>query len=140
MNTHPAALITACSACLGAPAFAQSGGPYEITVWSIDGGGVVNASGGPYTLSGTIGQHDAGPAMDGGGFVVEGGFWPAAVLTEICSVDLAPPFGTINLFDLFAFLDLYNQQDPAADIAAPFGTINVFDLLAYLEAYNAGCS
>ena len=46
---------------------------YEI-VWStIDGGGGTS-SGGSYTLSGTIGQPDAGE-MSGGDYVLTGGFW-----------------------------------------------------------------
>ena len=40
------------------PALAQGAGPYEISWYTIDGGGV-RSSGGPYTLTGTIGQPDA---------------------------------------------------------------------------------
>lgn len=53
--------------------------------------------------------------------------------------DLAPPFGTIDFFDLSAFLSYYGAADPAADFAAPLGTINFFDVSAYLAAYSAGC-
>lgn len=57
-----------------------------------------------------------------------------------CSpADLAEPFGTVNVFDLFAYLGLYNAGDPAADLAEPFASINVFDLFAYLGVYNEGC-
>ena len=56
-----------------------------------------------------------------------------------CPADLVPPDGVLNFFDLAAYLDLYNAQNPAADFAAPFGVINFFDLAAYLDAYNAGC-
>jgi hypothetical protein len=45
--------------------------------WTIDGGGG-NSAGPTYTLSGTLGQFDAGPGsegMTGGGFQVTGGFW-----------------------------------------------------------------
>ncbi len=57
-----------------------------------------------------------------------------------CSpADLAEPFGTIDLFDLLAFLDAYGAQAPGADLAEPFGTVDLFDLLAYLDAYAAGC-
>jgi len=46
--------------------------------WStIDGGGGTSTGGG-YSLSGTIGQPDAG-AMSGGGFTLSGGFWGALV-------------------------------------------------------------
>ena len=54
--------------------------PYEITFFSIDGGGGTS-SGGSYTLSGTIGQPDAG-AMSGGSFILEGGFWGGAFAVQ----------------------------------------------------------
>jgi len=50
-------------------AFAQ---PYTIDWYTVDGGGGLNGTGGPYTLSGTIGQPDAG--IMGGG-ALDGGFW-----------------------------------------------------------------
>ena len=54
--------------------------PYEITFFTIDGGGGTS-SGGSYTLSGTIGQPDAG-AMSGGSFTLEGGFWGGAFAVQ----------------------------------------------------------
>lgn len=126
-------------AMTAAPAAAQSGGPYEITAWTIDGGGVINAAGGSYTLSGTIGQHDAAPTLTGGGYALSPGFWPAAVIAAPCPADLAPPFGVLNFFDVSAYLTAYNAQDPAADFALPFGVFNFFDVSAFLSAYNAGC-
>lgn len=57
-----------------------------------------------------------------------------------CSpADLAEPFDVVNVFDLFAYLNLYGANDPAADLAEPFGTINVFDLFEYLSVYAEGC-
>ena len=63
-------------------AHAQSGGAspmlnagYELTWWTADGGGAMNATGGAYTLGGTIGQPDAGTALTGGEFTLMGGFW-----------------------------------------------------------------
>jgi len=60
------------------PAFAQ----YSIDWFTIDGGGGTS-TGGVYSVSGTIGQPDAGPTMSGGSFSVDGGFWSiiAAVQT-----------------------------------------------------------
>jgi hypothetical protein len=55
-------------------AAATAHGEYEI-VWStIDGGGG-QSSGGPYVLTGTIGQPDAGYS-EGGSYELLGGFWP----------------------------------------------------------------
>ena len=56
-----------------------------------------------------------------------------------CPADLAPPFGTLNFFDVSAFIAAYNSQNPAADFAAPFGVFNFFDVSAFIAAYNAGC-
>ncbi len=59
--------------------------------------------------------------------------------TEPCEADLAEPFGVLNLQDVFAYLALFNAQDPAADLAAPFGVLNLQDVFAYLALFNAGC-
>jgi hypothetical protein len=68
---------------------------------------------------------------------------PASAWSRItglaCPADLAEPFGTLNFFDVAAYLALYNAGDAAADVAAPFGTLNFFDISQYLASYNAGC-
>jgi hypothetical protein len=60
--------------------FAASGAAGELTVdwWTIDGGEAAGLTGGPFELTGTLGQPDAG-VLSGGGFELVGGFWhPAA--------------------------------------------------------------
>ena len=59
---------------LGSAVFAQSGGPYDLSWSTIDGGGGTS-TGGAYSVCGTIGQHDAGGPMIGGNFALTGGFW-----------------------------------------------------------------
>ena len=59
-------------------ALAQSGGLYDLTWSTVDGGGGVS-TGGDYTLRGIIGQPDAG-AMSGGDYTLAGGFWPDAAI------------------------------------------------------------
>ena len=44
----------------------------DLSWWTVDGGGG-NSSGGDYTISGTIGQPDAG-YLTGGDFTLRGGF------------------------------------------------------------------
>ena len=56
-----------------------------------------------------------------------------------CPADLAEPFGTLNFFDLSAYITLYNAQDPAADLADPAGVWNFFDISAFIAEYNGGC-
>jgi hypothetical protein len=46
---------------------------YTLNWWTVDGGGGTS-TGGVFTVSGTIGQPDAG-RMSGGTFALEGGFW-----------------------------------------------------------------
>ena len=67
-------LISLSAAALGG-AFAQSGGPYDLTWNTIDGGGGASTAGG-YTLTGTLGQADAG-TLSGGSYTLQGGFWSA---------------------------------------------------------------
>lgn len=50
---------------------------YQLTWWTVDNGGTTSASGGGYSLSGTIGQPDAA-VWAGGVYVVSGGFWNGA--------------------------------------------------------------
>lgn len=52
---------------------AQSGGGYDLTWNTLDGGGGTS-TGGAYSLAGTIGQADAG-VMSGGAYTLTGGFW-----------------------------------------------------------------
>lgn len=56
-----------------------------------------------------------------------------------CPADLAPPAGTLDFFDLLAFLAAYTDQDASADLARPFGQFDFFDISAFLSAFNAGC-
>lgn len=50
---------------------------FEIKQWTIAGGGVIEATGGDWKLSGTIGQWEAteARALSGGGWRLTGGFW-----------------------------------------------------------------
>jgi hypothetical protein len=55
------------------PANAQSGGRYDLSWHTIDGGGGTS-TGGFFTISGTIGQPDTG-TLSGGSYTLAGGFW-----------------------------------------------------------------
>lgn len=56
-----------------------------------------------------------------------------------CPADFAEPIGSLNFFDVSAFIAAFNAGDPRADLAAPFGTFNFFDVSAFLSYYNGGC-
>ena len=71
------ALLAVCGAAISTQAQA-----FTIDWYTIDGGGGTS-TGGVFTISGTIGQPDAGGPMTGGNYSLTGGFWalPAAVQT-----------------------------------------------------------
>ncbi|MCA9303772.1 MAG: hypothetical protein KC996_06590 [Phycisphaerales bacterium] len=46
--------------------------------------------------------------------------------------------GLLDVFDVFAFLDLFNAGDLSADFTND-GILDVFDVFAFLDAFNAGC-
>ncbi|MCS7055402.1 MAG: hypothetical protein NZM18_04410 [Thermoflexales bacterium] len=56
-------------------AVAQTGGGYNLTWNTVDGGGATFSTGGTYSLGGTVGQADAQPQMSGGTYALQGGFW-----------------------------------------------------------------
>ncbi len=74
-----AALVIALLA--GGVVWAQTGGAYDLTWNTIDGGGATFSSGGTgttYELGGTIGQADAG-RLSAGAYELDGGFWGGAI-------------------------------------------------------------
>jgi Dockerin type I domain len=87
-----------------------TGGGYDLSWFTIDGGGGTS-SGGNFTISGTIGQADAGPSggMSGGPpgsqYALVGGFWPGAAATPSipCPADFNGS-GTVNGLDLAILL------------------------------------
>ncbi len=66
-------ILFLCLLAIAGTAFSSTGGSYEISWWTVDGGGGTS-SGGDYALIGTIGQPDAG-LMSGGSYGLVGGFW-----------------------------------------------------------------
>ncbi len=121
-------------ACAGAAALAPSGPPsYDLSWYTIDGGGGGSSTGGGFELAGTIGQHDAGPAMTGGNFALLGGFWPGAGSAPgaPCPWDLDGS-GSVGASDLLALLVSWG---PCKDCPADFdgnGSVGATDLLALL--------
>jgi len=79
---------------IGASALVASAQNYSINWFTIDGGGGTS-TGGVYSVSGTIGQPDAGGPMTGGNYSLTGGFWalPFAVQTEGAPLLTIVPFG-----------------------------------------------
>jgi len=77
---HPRLAILAATLLLALAvgrALAQSGGGYDLTWNTVDGGGYTFSTGGGYALGGTAGQPDAG-ALSGDAYALVGGFWGGA--------------------------------------------------------------
>lgn len=115
------------------------GGTPSIDHFTIDGGGGTS-SGGDWSITGTIGQPDAGPALIGAGFTLEPGFWTVPLTTEPpCPADVAPPFGILDLADINAFAGGFLTGDPIADLTEPFGVLDLSDINAFISGFLAGC-
>ena len=107
-------------------AFGQSGGDYDLSWSTIDGGGGTSSSG-PYTLTGTIGQPDAAYSA-GGDYEVLGGFWPGEPL---CIVEF-------NHFARFAELWLVTGSDLPADLYKD-DIVNWRDLEVFVDYWLYYC-
>jgi hypothetical protein len=103
---------------LAGSALAQTGGGYDLTWSTVDGGGVTFATGSGYKVGGTIGQADAGK-LSGGGYFVTGGFWWAAPTScPASSTPMDDPLpapvdtghGTKNRYVSFTAADVQRQQ------------------------------
>lgn len=76
---HALLLAVLLSLALAVGAAAQSGGGYDLSWNTLDGGGHTWSTGGSYSLGGTIGQPDAG-VLSGGSYTLAGGFWCGAAV------------------------------------------------------------
>jgi len=76
-------LLGACCLLLaaGSLAAAQTGAGYDLSWWTVDGGGATWSTGSGYRLGGTAGQPDAG-LLAGGGYTLGGGFWRGGAAME----------------------------------------------------------
>ena len=103
-------------------------GQYELSWYTIDGGGG-RSSGGPYTLTGTIGQPDAAWSSVGN-YELLGGFWPGGPL---CFVD----------FESFARFAEY-WLEPGTGLPADLyedvdNIVNELDLKVFVDYWLCYC-
>lgn len=82
-------IVLLVAGCAISPVIAQT---YSIDWYTIDGGGGTS-TGGVYTVSGTIGQPDAGH-MSGGNFSIDGGFWGIIAAVQTPGAPLLRIFST----------------------------------------------
>ena len=120
-------------------AHAQSGGGYDLSWWTIDGGGVTFATGGAFNLGGTVGQPDASNALTGGTFSLTGGFWFApACIPHSGDVDGNNCIDDADLLQvLFAFGNT-GQNLGRVDVNCD-QVVDDADLLVVLFNFGSGC-
>jgi hypothetical protein len=106
----------------------SSWGQYEISWYTIDGGGG-RSSGGDFTLTGTIGQPDAAYSA-GPNFELLGGFWPGGPL---CFVDF-------EHFARFAEQWLLPGTGSPADLYEDLNNqVNGLDLQVFIDYWLCYC-
>jgi hypothetical protein len=113
---------------------AQSGGVYDLSWSSLQGGGG-ESSGGVYVVSGEVGPGAAGTVM-AGPYALSSGFWSVPP-GQTCAADLNSD-GALTINDFLLYLQFFGTADPRADFDHS-GAINLQDFLGYLQAYAAGC-
>jgi len=74
---------------------------------------------------------------DQGGLEAGSAYFFDAGCVAPCPADLTGD-GTIDFFDISAFLGAFSAQDPVADFTGD-GVFNFFDISAFLSAIGAGC-
>lgn len=81
-RTFLGGLILAAAVFLALAALALATNGYDLSWWTVDGGGYTFSTGGGYSLGDTVGQPDAG-LLKGGGYTLGGGFWGGAAVYRI---------------------------------------------------------
>ncbi|MFM9996197.1 MAG: hypothetical protein ACKVU4_10390 [Phycisphaerales bacterium] len=116
-------------------AAAQMGPGLDLTWNTYDGGGGVSTGGG-FTVTGTIGQPDAG-GMAGAPYEVRGGFWGSPSGPPPCYPDCNNS-GNLTVADFGCFQGKYVLGDLYADCNAS-GTLTVADFGCFQGKYVIGC-
>jgi hypothetical protein len=110
---------------IATPAAAQSGGTFDLTWNSIDGGGGTS-TGGTYELTGTIGQADTGVSI-AGALVSSAGFLPGN-------------FGcVVNLRDLVAFAQKWLSRGTTGADLDRSGRVDIADFAIFSREWMDGC-
>lgn len=103
-------------------------GQYELSWYTIDGGGG-RSTGGPYSLTGTIGQPDAAYSR-GGNYELLGGFWPGGPLC----------FVNFEHFSRFAELWLVTGTDLPSDLYKDLNNqVDWLDLQVFVDYWLCYC-
>ena len=111
------------------------GGEFDLSWFTVDGGGGKSGGGG-FVVRGTIGQPDAG-TLSGGGFELRGGFGLPAAGCGSCPTD-SDGSGDTEAFDLAILLGAWGPVTSASACldADESGFIEAFDLAVLLGAWG----
>jgi|CXWL01.1.fsa_nt_gi hypothetical protein len=112
---------------------------YTIDWYTIDGGGMMNATGGAYELSSTAGQPDAGTIFTPGRYMIEGGFWNTGLLP--CPADFNGD-GSVDFFDYDDFVTCFEGGACPPGRSADFngdGSVDFFDYDDFVIAFETPC-
>jgi hypothetical protein len=114
--------------------------PFEIRWSTIDGGGGTS-TGGIYSVSGTIGQADAG-TLSGGVFEVRGGYWTGFSGGQpSCPADFNDD-GFVDFFDYVDYVTCFEDSVCPPGKSADFNAdqfVDFFDYADFVAAFEAGC-
>ena len=99
----------------------------------MDSGGGTS-SGGMFTVSGTIGQPDAG-TLSGGEYTLRGGFWTGSAAANPCPWDLNED-GLINAADLAQLLGAWGPNPGSSADFNNDGMVNAADLAQLLGSWG----
>jgi hypothetical protein len=132
------AFIATAAATLGIALGAHAGVQYEITSFTMHGGGKIDGGGSPYVLEGTFGQPDGTPvALTGGPWSLCGGYWHTGCSDDPCPSDFDDD-GVVGIEDLLSLLGAWGACAPPCpqDFDAN-GFVTVDDLLAFLSGWGS---
>lgn len=147
MRLINASRLTGAGLALAVLAAAAQAAPPVITRSVISSGGR-RSNGGPFTITGTIGQAAAGPVlgpMVGGPFVHRAGFWPGdGPIQCLSDYDLN---GIVDIIDFLNFIEDFSvcevQPAPCGSFGDPDidgdGFIDILDFLIFLDTFSNGC-
>ncbi|MCA9303842.1 MAG: hypothetical protein KC996_06945 [Phycisphaerales bacterium] len=110
---------------------------YSIRWSTVDAGGGTH-SGPSYAVCGSFHQFGAVSAP-GSVYAVDAGFWGGAFASDQgCGRADFTGDQVLDVFDVFAFLDAFNNAQVAADFTGD-GLFDVFDVFGFLGEFNQGC-
>lgn len=106
---------------------------------TMDGGGQMEATGGDFELSGTLGQADAGTVLTGGDLQLVGGFWttpPCWCLSDINNDGLR---NGDDIQDFVTCLLASGSYCPCADLVTD-GVVDMADVATFVTGLLSGSS